>query len=134
MQTYWGTRRAADCTPSRAWIDSGALVGAGTDSPVTDYDPWLNVYGFATRDTEVAGIIGPEHRISIAEALRAYTVGSAEILGMGRTLGSLEVGKAADFICLDRDPLSASADQVRHMGVRRTFVGGRQVYPVADDE
>ena len=129
MQTYWGDRRAADCTPSRAWIDSGALVGAGTDSPVTGYDPWLNIYGFATRDTEVAGIIGPEHRISIAEALRAYTVGSAEILGMGSALGSLEVGKAADFICLERDPLASTPDQVRHMKVTRTFVGGRQVYP-----
>ena len=134
MQTYWGDRRAADCTPSRAWIDSGALVGAGTDSPVTGYDPWLNIYGFAMRDTEVAGIIGPQHRISIAEALRAYTVGSAEILGMGRTLGSLEVGKAADFICLERDPLASSPDQVRHMKVTQTFVGGRQVYPATEDE
>ncbi|MCH7879009.1 MAG: amidohydrolase family protein [candidate division Zixibacteria bacterium] len=133
MQTYWGNQRAADCTPSRAWLDSGALVGAGTDSPVTDYDPWLNIYGFATRDTEVAGIIGPEHRITVAEALRAYTVGSAEILGMGRTLGALEVGKAADFTCLDRDPLSASPEQVRHMGVRQTFVGGRQVYQLPDE-
>lgn len=104
-------------------------MGAGTDSPVTGYDPWLNIYGFATRDTEVAGIIGPEHRISIAEALRAYTLGSAEILGMGHTLGSLEVGKAADFICLDRDPLAASPDQVRHMKVIRTFVAGKQVHP-----
>ncbi len=106
-------------------------MGAGTDSPVTDYDPWLNVYGFATRDTEVAGIIGVQHCISIAEALRAYTVGSAEVLGMGDVVGSLEVGKAADFICLDRDPLSASPDQVRHTKVLRTFVGGRQVYPTA---
>ena len=109
-------------------------MGAGTDSPVTDYDPWLNVYGFATRDTEVGGIIGPEHRISVAEALRAYTVGSAEILGMGRTLGSLEVGKAADFICMDRNPLSASPEQVRNIGVRRTYVAGRQVYPIPGDE
>ena len=131
MQTYWGRQRAAECTPSRAWLDSGALVGAGTDSPVTDYDPWLNIYGFATRDTEVAGIIGPQHRISVAEALRAYTIGSAEVLGMGQALGSLKVGKAADFICLDRDPLSASPDQVRHMEVLRTFVEGRQVYPAA---
>ena len=122
------------CTPSRAWIDSGALVGAGTDSPVAGYDPWLNIYGFATRDTEVTGIIGPEHRISIAEALRAYTVGSAEILGMGGALGSLEVGKAADFICLERDPLASAPDEVRHMKVTRTFVGGKQVYPAAEDE
>ena len=129
MKTYWGDRRTADCSPSRAWLDSGALVGAGTDSPVTDYDPWLNVYGFATRDTQSAGVVGREHRISVAEALRAYTAGSAAILGQSRLLGSLEVGKAADFICLDRDPLSSSPEQVRDMVVTRTVVGGRQVFP-----
>ena len=65
----------------------------------------------------------------LAKALRASIVGSAEIRGMARTLGCLEVGKAADFICLERDPLASSTDQVRHMKVTRTFVGGRQVYP-----
>ena len=53
----------------------------------------------------------------------------AEILGMGSALGSLEVGKAADFICLERDPLASTPEQVRHMKVTRIFVGGRQVYP-----
>ena len=105
-------------------------MGIGTDSPVTRYDPWLNVYGFATRDTEVAGVMGPQHRISVSEALRAYTAGSAAILGREQLLGSLAEGKAADFICLDRDPLSASPEEVRNMVVRRTYVGGRQVFPV----
>ena len=129
MQSYWGDPRASDCTPSRAWLDSGAVVGIGTDSPVTRYDPWLNVYGFATRDTEVAGVMGPQHRISVAEALRTYTVGSSAILGREQLLGSLGEGKAADFICLDRDPLSASPEEVRNMVVQRTYVGGRQVFP-----
>ena len=128
MRTYWGQQRAEACTPSRAWLDSGAVVGAGTDSPVTNYDPWLNVYGFATRDTEVAGVIGPQHRISVGEALHAYTVGSAQVLGQERFLGSLAPGKAADFICLDRDPLASSPDDVRTMAVKRTVVGGRAVY------
>ena len=129
MVAYWGNQRAADCTPSRAWLDSGAVIGAGTDSPVTNYDPWLNVYGFATRDTEVAGVIGPEHRISISEALKAYTVGSATVQGQQDWLGSLGLGKAADFICLDRDPLACTPDQVRATEVKRTIVGGRQVHP-----
>ena len=128
MVTYWGDQRAADCTPSRAWLDSGTITGAGTDSPVTNYDPWLNVYGFATRDTEVAGVLGPQHRISIAEALKAYTVGSATVHGQQDDLGSLTEGKAADFICLDRDPLACTPDEVRAMKVDRTVVGGREVY------
>ena len=132
MRTYWGEGRASDCTPSRAWLDSVAVIGAGTDSPVASHDPWLNVYGFATRDTKSAGIQGPQHRISIAEALRCYTVGSAAILGQDKFLGSLEVGKAADFICLDRDPLSASPEEVRAMVVRSTIVGGRRVFAAGD--
>jgi hypothetical protein len=109
-------------------LDSGVVVGAGTDSPVANYDPWLNVYGFATRDTQVAGILGPQHRITVAEALRAYTVGSAHILGWDGFLGLLAPGKAADFICLDCDPLAMPVDQVRHVRVTRTIVQGRQVF------
>jgi predicted amidohydrolase YtcJ len=128
MLKYWGKERAEACTPSRAWLDSGTLVGAGTDSPVVSHDPWLNIYGFATRDTQTAGILGPEHRISVAEALQCYTAGSAAILGQGHFLGALAPGKAADFICLDRDPLSSSPEEVRNMIVKKTVVGGRQVY------
>ena len=129
MMSYWGNERAEDCTPSRAWLDSGVVVGAGTDSPVASHDPWLNIYGFATRDTQTAGILGAEHRISVAEALQCYTAGSAAILGQGHFLGTLVEGKAADFICLDRDPLTSSPEEVRNMVVKRTVVGGRQVYP-----
>ena len=132
MQSYWGQQRAADCTPARAWLDSGVLVGAGTDSPVTHYDPWLNIYGFATRDTRVAGILGPQHRIAVAEALRAYTVGSAQILGWDNALGMLAPGKVADCICLDRDPLALPVDQVRQVRVTRTIVHGRQVFPLQE--
>ncbi|HEY7494832.1 MAG TPA: amidohydrolase [Candidatus Tectomicrobia bacterium] len=129
MQSYWGQQRATDCTPARAWLDSGVLIGAGTDSPVTNYDPWLNIYGFATRDTQVAGVLGPQHRIAVAEALYAYTVGSAQILGWDKALGRLAPGMAADFICLDRDPLAVPLDQVRYTQVTRTVVQGRQVFP-----
>ena len=111
------------------WLDSGVVVGAGTDSPVTHYDPWLNIYGFATRDTRVAGILGSQHRIAVAEALRAYTVGSAQILGWDNILGMLAPGKVADCICLDRDPLALPVDQVRQVRVTRTVVHGRQVFP-----
>ena len=84
MLTYWGRQRAEDCTPSRAWLDSSVLVGAGTDSPVTSFDPWLNVYGFATRDTQLAGVMGPQHRISVAEALSCLHGGLGGDPGLGR--------------------------------------------------
>lgn len=128
MVSYWGKERAEACTPSREWLDSHTLVGLGTDSPVTNYDPWLNVFGFATRSTESAGVLGPEHRISIAEALEGYTMGSARIMGLEDQIGSLAPGKAADFIALDRDPLSTRPEDIAKTQVRRTVVGGRSVY------
>ena len=48
---------------------------------------------------------------------------------MGHLMGSLAEGKAADFICLDRDPLSVSPEEVRDMRVKRTIANGRQVFP-----
>jgi predicted amidohydrolase YtcJ len=65
----------------------------------------------------------------VAEALRAYTVGSAQILGWDNALGMLAPGKVADCICLDRDPLALPVDQVHQVRVTRTIVHGRQVFP-----
>jgi predicted amidohydrolase YtcJ len=99
---------------------------------VTHDDPWLNIDGFATRDTRVAGILGPQYRIAVAAALRIYTVGSAQILGWDNALGLLEPGKVADCMCLDWDPLAVSVDQVRQVRVTRTIVHGRQVCPLEE--
>ncbi len=127
MVTYWGNERAEACTPSREWLDSGTLVGAGTDSNVTNFDPWLNIYGFVTRETENAGVLGAEHRITAAEALHAYTVGSARIMRHDN-LGSLEPGKSADFIALPVDPIAAAPEALRDMQVSRTVVNGETVF------
>lgn len=127
MVTYWGNERAEACTPSREWLDSGTLVGAGTDSNVTNFDPWLNIYGFVTRETENAGVLGAEHRITAAEALHAYTVGSARIMRHDN-LGLLEPGKSADFIALPVDPIAAAPEALRDMQVSRTVVNGETVF------
>jgi predicted amidohydrolase YtcJ len=132
MVTYWGKERAEACTPSREWLDSGVVVGAGTDSNVTHFDPWLNIYGFVTRDTENAGILGPEHRISAAEALYAYTMGSARILQQDDRIGSLELGKKADFIALPSNPVTASPEELRAMKVSRTVVDGQTIHSAAN--
>ena len=68
----------------------------------------------------------------MAEALRAYTVGSAQILGWDNALGVLAPGKMADCICLDQDPLALPVDQVRQARVTRTIVHGRQVFPLLE--
>jgi predicted amidohydrolase YtcJ len=71
---------------------------------------------------------GPEERLSIGQALYAYTQGSAYAEGMEAVKGRLVAGKLADFVVLDRDLLKAKAREVLGARVLRTVVGGRTVY------
>jgi predicted amidohydrolase YtcJ len=99
---------------------------------VTHDDPWRTIDGYATRDTRVAGVLDPQHRMAVAEALQAYTVGSAQILGWESALGMRAPGQVADGMCLDRDPLAVPGDQVRQVRVTRTIVHGRQGCPLEE--
>jgi predicted amidohydrolase YtcJ len=125
---YWGPTRAAECEPLRTYLDSGLPVGGGSDSPVTPYQPLLGIWSSVTRETELAGVQGREYAISMADALRWYTRGSAYAAFEEEWKGSLEVGKLADLIALSVDPLQASPAEVRDAKVLLTMVGGRIVH------
>ncbi len=66
--------------------------------------------------------------LSIEEAIQAYTINGADMLGMGEIIGSIEVGKRADLIVVDRDIFEASPEQVAQTRVLRTMMNGRIVY------
>ncbi|HLI29255.1 MAG TPA: amidohydrolase [Chloroflexota bacterium] len=125
---YWGRERAANNEPLRAYLESGLVVGNGTDSPVTPYDPLLNLWSCATRETQFEGVLGPEWAISLADALRWYTHGSAYAAFEEQAKGSLAVGKLADLAALTVDPLAAAPEEVRDAQVLLTMVGGRVVH------
>ena len=90
------------------------------------------VLALLQQEQRVAGILGPQHRMAVAAALRISTVGSAPILGWDHALGRLEPGKGADGMCLDRDPRAVPVDQVRQVRVTRTSVHGRHVFPLEE--
>ena len=125
---YWGAKRAADCEPLRMYLDSGLPVGGGSDSPVTPYEPLLGLWSSVTRQTQFAGVQGPEWAIPIADALRWYTRGSAYTAFEEDLKGTLEVGKLADLVALSVDPLRATPTEVRDAKVLLTMVGGRIVH------
>jgi predicted amidohydrolase YtcJ len=125
---YWGAGRAADCEPLKAYLDSGLPVGGGSDSPVTPYEPLLGLWSSATRETQLAGVQGPQWAIPMADAVRWYTRGSAYAAFEEDLKGTLEVGKLADLIALSVDPLTASPAEVRDAKVLLTMVGGRLVH------
>ena len=74
----------------------------------------------------------PEHDVTMAQALRAYTLGSAEAVGRAAELGTLEEGKLADLVVWDTDLLACDADQIQGARPLATFVGGRCVYEDAE--
>jgi predicted amidohydrolase YtcJ len=114
-----GRERLADTYPFESMRRSGVTLAAGSDSPVEPPDPWHGI-GLA-RDR--AGVT-PEEGLAPHHALDLFTHGAAGALGEP---SPLRVGSPADAIVVDRNPLTASSDEIRHTRVHHVFVGGEEV-------
>ncbi len=115
--------------PHRSLLDAGACLAFGTDYPVVDFNPFPSLYAAVTRldDEGVPTGVNPEERITLAEALTAYTAGSAKAYNRD-DIGALEAGKLADVIVVDRDLFSIPAEEIKEAGVELTIMDGRIVY------
>ncbi len=132
-----GKDRAEHMYPVKDLMRAGALVAAGSDWPAGQPtpNPWLGIEGLVTRKNpngETPGALWPEQAVDLAAALRIYTLNSAQSMGLGKQTGSIEAGKSADFIVLDRNLFKGPAEQIHKVTVKQTFFRGRQVYPRAD--
>jgi predicted amidohydrolase YtcJ len=124
-----GDERSKWLKPHRAWIDNGILVASGTDSPVTPYRPFPSLWASITRRTEVKGTqMGTQQRITRQEAIRLYTINGAYHTFEENIKGSIEPGKLADMIIIDRDILACPMDEIKDTEVLMTFLGGKIVY------
>lgn len=115
----------------RSLLDSGAVLAMGTDYPVADYDPFPNIYAAVTRKGVNGVSYGPytqDQKISLAEALRAYTYGTACALNTEDTLGTLAPGKYADIVVLSRNLFEADAEEILETEVLCTIMDGVKVY------
>lgn len=110
----------------------GLHVAFSSDRPVTDGAPLLGIAAAVLRRTASGAPYVREEAVTLEEAVRAYTLGAAYSAFAERELGSLEVGKWADFVVLDQDPFEGDPEKVAHIRVIRTVVGGRMVHPSAD--
>jgi predicted amidohydrolase YtcJ len=113
--------------PVRVWLDEGGWLSAGTDYPIGAYSPLDTIWALATRQTESAGVQGPEHAIDRAAAVWLATAGTAELLGESDRLGSIEPGHFADLVAFRSDPLRCPLDDLRRLRPGFTLVGGRPV-------
>lgn len=125
----YGPERVRWSYPAKSYIENGIIEAAGSDVPVTPISPWWGIWSAVVRkDLATGDEIAPEERLTILEALRLYTLNGAYVGFEEKEKGSLEVGKLADFIVVDRDVLSVPSDQLKDVQVLETYVGGKLLY------
>lgn len=133
---YWAEDRVG---PDRiqgayAWRklrDSGAILVCGSDFPVENANPFHGLYAAITRQDQKGWPAGgwyPAERMSRQEALRCFTIDAARSAFMEDHVGSLTVGKWADFLILDRDIMSVAEEEIWQTRVVRTVIAGNTVY------
>jgi hypothetical protein len=126
-----GPERTTWQYPFRSLQRAGAHLAGGSDWTVSTPDPLLEVEAAVTRvdaDDRAAEPFLPNQRLDLDTALRAYTIGSAYVNHLDASTGSLEVGKLADLVVLDRNLRSQDGRPIGEARVRHTFVDGREVY------
>ncbi|MGE3273443.1 MAG: amidohydrolase, partial [Chloroflexota bacterium] len=125
----WGAR----CQTAYAWrslLDSGAQVAFGTDCPVEPPEPLRSIHAAVTRQRpggDPPGGWHPEQRVTVAEAIYAYTAGSARALGWGGQLGTLAPGALADAVVLSADPYTSDPATLADIAVTMTVFDGQVV-------
>jgi predicted amidohydrolase YtcJ len=137
LRQQFGVERLAYFHPYKTLAEEGVTVGGGSDHmqkigslrSINPYNPFLGMWTTLTRLPKGATeALRPEQALSREQAIRLYTINNAFITFEESRKGSLEPGKFADFIVIDRDILSVPVDAVRDVQVEETWLGGRRVY------
>jgi len=124
----WGTERGEESSRDRDWLDAGVHTGMGTDWTLMPPNPFEVLSFLVTRKNRFGELVGPDQKITRREALKLGTVDNAYITFEEKVKGSIEPGKLADFIVLDRDYLTVADDDIKNIAVLRTVVGGKVVF------
>ncbi len=119
----------------QTFLKQGTVVAAGSDFPVESPNPFYGLYSAVTRMNHRGQPPGgwyPQQDLTLAEALRAFTLDAAYAEHAEKTLGTLEPGKWADFILVDHDVMRDPSSKIWNTKVLQTWVGGKQVYVAKD--
>ncbi len=131
---YWGEEhiaetmglsRAARMDACGTALRLGIPFGIHSDAPVTPLAPLFTAWCAVMRLTAKGRVLGEGERIPVADALRAITLGAAYTMKLDHLVGSIEVGKLADFAVLEENPLQAEPMRLKDIGVHATVLGGR---------
>ncbi len=137
LKNYFGSARMKIIEPAGLLAAAGARIAYGSDWPVDQLDEWFALKVGVTRTNapdapaEYHGRLGDDPGLSAVAVLRAATIDAAYELHEDEATGSLEAGKLADFIVLDRNPLKVPAEEIAKTQALETVVGGKVVYEAA---
>ena len=126
-----GPDRAGWQFPFASLLRSGARLAGGSDWTVTTANPLLEIEVAVNRvapDTRDVAPFLPDERLTLDAALRAFTIGSAYVNHLDAETGTIEVGKLADLVVLDRNLRDERAGPIGDATVRQTFVEGQEVF------
>ena len=128
-QDRLGPKRAATSYAWLAFLNKSVPLAFGTDYPVEPVSPFRGLYAAVTRKSENGKQeYFPEQRLTMDQAIAAYTTGSAFAEYEEKEKGKIATGMLADFVVLDRDPAASSPEKLLATKVLRTVVGGKTVY------
>jgi predicted amidohydrolase YtcJ len=139
LEPYIGAERHARLYPIRDLVTAGAHISFGSDWPVDPLDRFDAIETAVTRERSdpglgtLPGVLGGSQRLTVGEALRAYTAGAAYQLHRDADFGTLAPGLLADFIVLDANPFAIAPDRISDIRVLETWMAGQRVYAAPGD-
>ncbi|MBS0248926.1 MAG: amidohydrolase [Proteobacteria bacterium] len=130
-RTSLGTDRIGKLMPFRDLIDAGLIIPGNSDAigiTKDQHDPFPAIQATVARRTKAGEIVEEDQAVTVHEAFKMYTNWAAISLGWEDEMGSIEAGKVADFIMLDRNPYESPVSELEALKVTSTYIGGEQVY------
>ncbi len=123
LEKRLGKDRCKYTYPMKSIIDAGVVLISGSDAPIEDPNPMLGLYALVNRNGFV-----PEQCITIEEALKTYTLNAAYGAFEEKVKGSIEAGKLADLVILDKNPLEILRENIKDIKVLETIIRGKTAY------
>ena len=124
----FGRETANRLYPFKSMLRAGIPLGGSSDCPVISHDPRIGLRDAVLRRTHSGEILGPDEALSMDEALRMFTYGSAYLAFEENIGGTIEIGKRADFTVLEADPREVPIEEVPEIPVKMTIVEGKIVF------
>lgn len=136
LEQVFGYKNMRYFFPLQSYLKAGIVIAGGSDHmighdknrAVNAFNPFFNMWMSISRKTREGKLIYPEEKITREQALRMYTNGSAYLHFSEKVLGSLEAGKYADLVVIDKDFMHCPVDEIRHIQPVATVVNGKVVF------